>query len=225
MINKFWKKHEGETALIIGNGPSLEKTPLEALMNKYVSFGANKIYGRNVKPNYLTCVDQDMLHDVVPWLIEHKSYDPHVFVPRNIPLPGASQLNVVIEAGFSKDASQKVVLGGTVTNVNLQLAYYMGFRTVLLVGIDHRYSKTGHDGKPGSKFVASGADPDHFEMYDGTPYFEPGKIYNRPELDAVAKYTYPLANAFFRDDGREIINLTPDSAVECFRKESVDKWI
>jgi len=224
VIQDFWNKYTGETCVVIGNGPSLEQTPLDKLGEKYLMFGANKIYGRGFVPNFWTCVDQDMLHDCIPWMLSHE-YNAYKFVPRNIPLPGASQLNVVIESDFSLDASEKVVIGGTVTYVNLQLAYYMGFTTVLLVGVDHTYPKTGKNGKPGSKFIAQGDDPDHFKMQDGSPYFEPGKLYNRPELDAVAKYTYPMAAMAYEKAGRKIINLTPESALSVFEKQGFDKWV
>ncbi len=225
MIQDFFNKHKGETCVVIGNGPSLATTPLGKLARNHHAFGANKIYGTNFIPEYWTCVDQDMLHDTIPWLLAHPEFESEKFVPRNIPLPGAHQLNVVIESGFSKDASEKVILGGTVTYVNLQLAYYMGFETVLLVGCDHKYPKSAASGRPGSKFIAEGSDPDHFKMADGSAYFEPGKIYNRPELDAVARYTYPMARLAFEHAGRKIINLTPGSALSVFSKGRFEEWL
>jgi hypothetical protein len=214
-------KHEGETAVIIGNGPSLDDTPLEKLGDKYTTFGANKIYLYPFTPNYYFCVDQDMLHDCVPWLMQN-DYDPdNIFLPRHIPFSGRIGLNVVIEPGFSLNPIRKVVLGGTVTFVEMQIALFMGFETVLLVGCDHRYPKTAHDGKPGSKFIAKGEDPDHF----GSEYFEPGKMYNRPELDAVAKHTYPTAKIAFEQRGGKIINLTPDTALEVFEKDTWENWL
>ena len=227
MLQDYKDKHRGETCLIIGNGPSLEKTPLKELCAKYVSFGANKIYGL-VTPTYWTCVDVDMLHDCGEWVIKHPGWKPEArFVTRGFPLPGSEQLNVVIAQGFSTDAAKAVIIGGTVTYVNMQLAYYMGFTTALLVGLDHKYPKTSK-GRPGSKFIASGDDPDHFRMPDGSPYFAPGKIYNRPELDAVAKYTYPTAWNAYTAGGRSIVNLTPDSALHAyglFEKGTFDEWL
>jgi hypothetical protein len=222
VIIDFKDKHKGEACLVIGNGPSLEVTPLDQL-EKYPAFGANKIYGRGFTPEYWTCVDRDMLHDCIPWMLEH-----HVlcdkFVPREIPLPGSHQLNIVVESGFSKDASEKVVIGGTVTYVNLQLAWYMGFTTVLLVGVDHKYPKAAAAGKPGSKFIAAGDDPDHFKMADGSPYFAPGRIYNRPELSATERY-YAQARQVFEQGGRKIVNLTPGTALDVFEKQSWSKWL
>lgn len=226
MIEDFKGKHKGETALIIGNGPSLDVTPLAELIDKYVSFGANKIYGQIYNPRYWVCVDSNMLHDCIPWVLENWSDAawPGKFVPRDIPLPGSHQLNVVIESGFSKDAAEKVVIGGTVTYVNLQLAYYMGFKTVLLVGVDHKYPKAAAKGKPGHKMIAEGDDPDHFKMSDGSPYFTPGRIYNRPELSATEHY-YAKARAVFESEGRKIYNLTPGTVLHVFEWQDFSKWV
>ena len=222
MIQDFKDIHKGETCVVIGNGPSLETTPLPELCSKHLAFGANKIYGIGVYLAYWTCVDQDMIHDCLPWVLAHPLSFQERFVPRNIPLPGAHQLNTSIESGFSKDASEKVVMGGTVTYVNLQLAWYMGFSTVLLVGVDHRYPKASVGGKAGYKFIAEGEDPDHFKMADGSPYFTPGRLYNRPELNE--RY-YSTAKLVFEQAGRKIINLTPDSALNVFEKQDWSAWL
>lgn len=215
-------KHKGETCVIIGNGPSLDDTPLEKLGEKYITFGANKIYMYPYTPNYYFCVDADMIHDCVPWLTAHPEFEPdNIFLPKGVPYPGRIGLRVVVEPGFSLNPMKKVIIGGTVTFVELQIAHFMGFDTALLVGCDHRYPKTGQDGRPGSKFIAKGDDPDHF----GEGYFEPGKMYNRPELDAVAKLTYPNAKMAYEQHGKKIINLTPDSALDVFEKDTWENWL
>lgn len=232
MIQDFQDIHEGKTAVVIGNGKSLEgmKGELKALGSKYHTFGANKIYGLPYLPDYWTCVDRDMLHDCIPYVLENWPViedAPKIFTPRDFSIPGGNSLNVVIEPMFSVDASEKVILGGTVTFVNLQLAYYMGFATVLLVGLDHRYPQAA-TGVPGSRFLAKDdEDPDHFEMEGGEPYFSKNRHYNRPELDNVAIYTYPMARKAYERAGRRLINLTPNSALgeDVFKKQKLSKWV
>lgn len=224
MIQDFRDTRKGDVCVVIGNGPSLDETPLVELHKKYLTFGANKIYGREFMPIFWTCVDQVMLTDCIPWVMEHSGFISEKFVPRDVPLPGSHQLNISIESGFSKDAAEKVVLGGTVTYVNLQLAWYMGFSTVLLVGVDHKYPKASAGGKGGYKFIADGADPDHFKMADGSPYFTPGRLYNRPELTANERY-YAAAKLIFEQAGGRIINLTPNSALNVFPKGKFAEWL
>lgn len=226
MIADFKNLYRGETCLVIGNGPSLDETPLEGF--KYKTFGANKIYDSLTHPQFVpdfwTCVDTDMLHDCLPWILEHPEFNPHKFVPREFAFPGANTLNVAIGRPLSKDAGEYVALGGTVTVVNLQLAFYMGFSTALLVGVDHRYPKRGRDGAPGTKFIGDGDDPGHFQSKTGA-YFSKGKIYNRPELDATASISYPAARKLFEQNGRKIINLTPGSALDVFDKDDFKNYV
>lgn len=228
MIQQFKDIHKGETCVIVGNGPSLDETPLEQLAEKHTTFAANKIYDcaahPNFDPTYWTCIDEMMLTDCIPYLLAHPEFMAERFVPRHIPLNRAHGLNPEVAIGFSKDVAEKVFLGGTVTYVNLQLARYMGFVNVLLVGIDHKYPKSTANGKPGSKMIANGEDPDHFKSKTDA-YFSPGKIYNRPELDAVERYFFPLAKQEFSRAGGKIINLTPNTAEQVFEKGKFEKWV
>lgn len=225
MITKYKNKYAGETCVIIGNGPSLDDTSLYELGKKYVTFGSNKIYQYPFTPTFYLCFDRDMLHDCVPWLLDNRNYQPDaIFVPRSYPVPGSIGLNVAYSLGFSPDASEGVYIAGTVTMIALQLAYYMGFTKALLVGLDHKYKKTGNDGRPGSKFVAHGSDPDHFQG-QGDPYFTPGRIYNRPELDAVASKSYPLALSFWEKDGRRIVNISASTALDVFDRDSEESYL
>lgn len=227
MLADFKNLYKGDTCVVIGNGPSLDETPLEELAAKYKAFGANKIYDSachpDFQPDFWSCCDTDMLHDCLPWILEHPEFTSHKFVPREFAFPGANTLNVAIGRPISTDAAEYVALGGTVTVVNLQLAYYMGFTTALLVGVDHRYPKRGHDGAPGTKFIGDGDDPGHFKSKTGA-YFSKGRIYNRPELDATASISYPAARRMFEKDGRKVINLTPGSALDVFEKGSFKQW-
>lgn len=228
MIQQFKGLHQGETCLIVGNGPSLDQTPLEELAEKYPAFAANKIYDSRqhpgFDPTYWTCIDDLMLTDCIPYLIAHSGFMAERFVPRHIPLPRAHLLQTEVAIGFSKDAAAKVFLGGTVTYVNLQLARYMGFTTALLVGVDHRYPKATTEGKPGSKMIATGDDPDHFQSKNDA-YFTPGKLYNRPELDAVERYFFPLARQEFSLAGGRVVNLTPNAAEQVFEKGKFEQWL
>lgn len=228
MIQDFWNALKGQTVLIVGNGPSLDKTPLEKLAQKYQSFGANKIYDSLNHPDFIpdfwTCVDNEMLDDCIPFIQEHPEFNPIKFVPRTRQFKGANLLNVKIGEPVSADASEYVVLGGTVTIVNLQLAYFMGATTALLVGVDHNYPRRGYDGAPGSKFVGDGEDLGHFQSKTGA-YFSKGKTYNRPEIDATGSISYPAVGRVWKADGRKIINLTPGTKLDAFEKQDFRKWL
>ena len=61
---------------------------------------------------------------------------------------------------FAIDARERLWEGATVTYVALQLAFYMGFNPVILIGVDHSFSTKG---KPNTTVVSQGDDPDHFD--------------------------------------------------------------
>src|SRR5688572_12873941 len=132
MIQDFKDKHKGETAVIVGNGPSLNDVSLEDLAAKYITFGANKIYDLPFEPTYWACGDSVMLTECVPWLIDHPGFNPYIFLPRDIPLPGAHQMTLKVEVGFSLDAAANIFMGGTISYINMQLAKYMGCSRLLL---------------------------------------------------------------------------------------------
>jgi hypothetical protein len=111
---------------------------------------------------------------------------------------------------FSFDPKNWIYEGGTVTYVALQLAYFMGFKTILLVGLDHYYQYTG---LPNEEVVMEGNDTNHFVGN----YFPPGTKWNNPDL-VQSEISYTEARRVFEEDGRRIINLTPNSGESVFEK-------
>ena len=215
-LKRLKDAYKGDTCVIIGNGPSLRDVDLESLPFK--TFGANMLID-DYYPTYLTCVDQLMLHSFVPEVDVSKS--DLVFVPAGYPVPGTVRLNIKINMDFSRDPTEQVFLEGTVTYVNMQLAYWMGFRRALLVGMDHNYPGAGVGGKPGTRFIQDGPDQDHYS----TNYFKHGRIYARPALEHVAKYTFPMAKRAWEGDGREIINCSTFTTLKVFPTEKLEKFL
>jgi len=103
-----------------------------------------------------------------------------------------------------------VGVGYTQTYVNLQIAYWIGFRTVLLIGIDHDY----------------GSEDRHF--YKDS---EIDEYYPLPDDERVATITagadevYRLAREAYEADGRRIINLTPNSKTDVFEFGDIEGWM
>lgn len=215
-LTRFKDIHKGETAVIIGNGPSLDKTPLGELAEKYITFGSNKIYRKPFTPDYYAMIDREMIEACLPL---PKNFTPQSFIRAEYCT--GNPIYPIVVNGFSLDINNFVVMGGTVTYVLLQIAHYMGLDTVLLVGVDHSYvtqKLTGH------KFVAGSKDPDHFTCEDGKPYFETGKTFNAPELQNTAA-NYAIAKELFEKQGKRIINLTPETKLDVFEKDTWSNWI
>lgn len=218
-MKKLENRHVGETCVVIGNGPSLKDTDLNKLAKKYPTFGSNRIYLYPFVPTYYAVADSIMVASCLLDIQKPEFKPDAMFLSREVPLKGAIHLNYVVKNGFSKNPGHEVIIGGTVTYVLLQLAYWMGFKRVLLVGVDHSYPGAGVGGLPGTRFIQEGEDQDHFSK----DYFMPGMVYNRPELEATERY-YWLAKEVYEADNRKIINLTTNTRLLVYDKDNVKKY-
>jgi hypothetical protein len=207
--------HAGKRCVIIGNGPSLNKTDLGLLGNE-VTFGLNRIYLMFDKLGFETT-----FHVVVNRLVVEQCADdfrrikaPLFTTMRNMDLLGTAPtvgfLSDLAGPRFSTNIAAGIWQGSTVTYVAMQIAYYMGFSEVILVGVDHRFAVNG----PNHQLVVSdGPDASHFDPN----YFGKGFKWELPNLDA-SEVAYRLARAAFEKDGRRIVDATVDGALTVFPK-------
>lgn len=202
-----------KTALIIGNGPSLADIPNEFL-SKYPTFGSNRVYLK-FTPDYYACVNPLVIEQ---YYTEIARMDSIKFIRASHThlVPGSIGLHKSTQAPFSTDPLVWYHEGWTVTFVLMQLAYWFKYRRIGLIGVDHRYT---FDGKPNQELKAQGADVNHFDP----DYFAAGTKWNAPDL-ARSQQSYRIAKAVFERDGREIINLTPGSALTVFECEDWQTW-
>jgi len=214
-LKRFKEIHRGQTCVIIGNGPSLNDTELNRL--HFPTFGSNQIYRLPFTPTYYSIVDEEMMKACLPLPEEFKPKEMFIRAEAGVGNP----IYPIVVRGFSVSIDNFVVIGGTVSYVLLQLAFYMRFHTMLLVGMDHHYPKSSKYGRV--RFTAKGNDPDHFKTVDGKPYFEEGKVYNPPELEGVEMY-YLIAKDLFQQQGCRVLNLTPGSKLNVFDKDKLENW-
>jgi hypothetical protein len=208
-FNNLHNKHVGETCIVVGNGPSLRNVPDEFLCT-YPTFGTNRIYLR-FTPDYYVAINPlviDNNRDEIDLLMCPR------FIRGGMGL-GGYQLQRSSIAPFSFEPLKWVHEGWTVTYVCLQLAYWMGFTTVLLVGVDHRYT---FNGKPNEKRRMEGDDPNHFD-----PDYFRGQEWNNPDLARSEDY-YEIARDVYAQAGRRIVNLTEGSALDVFEKGTIAEW-
>ena len=201
--------------LIIGNGPSLKDIPVEFLQS-YPSFGSNRIYLLDgFTPTYYAATN--------PLIVEQFSDEINVldcmkFVgesQRHL-VPGAFPLHMTSRLSFSHHRDEPIYEGYTVTYVLLQLAYWMGYQQVGLIGVDHRYKYTGSPNQV--KEMTQENDVNHF----APGYFAGYKRHN-PDL-AKSENSYNLARREYMAAGRRIVNLTPGSALTVFDREDWQSW-
>jgi hypothetical protein len=114
---------------------------------------------------------------------------------------------------FSVDPGHHMYSGQSVTLINLQLAYHLGFEEVVLIGMDFSYTVPSDAVVEGDIITSTSDDPNHFHP----DYFGPGKVWKDPKLDRVLA-NYALAKQIFEADGRRILNATAGGKLELFER-------
>ncbi|GAH04333.1 unnamed protein product, partial [marine sediment metagenome] len=207
-----------ETCFILGSGPSMNKTPLNLLKNKLI-FGCNTSFKLNdVKFSYYVVSDvfvwdkryETFMNLGVPlflpgsaarsYLSKKSFYDENGVEP--IPLKDAGQLSA--KKSISKDLTMGLYWSETVIGCAIQIAYYMGFDKVSLLGCDCDYSGVHHfDGSKTDYTRGGGASGDWSDVFNG----------------------YRICKKDFEEDGREIVNSTVGGKLEIFKRQTVEDVI
>ncbi|MDJ0510392.1 MAG: DUF115 domain-containing protein [Crocosphaera sp.] len=226
-LEQFKNLHKGESCFIIGNGPSLNKMDLTPLQ-KVHTFGLNKIYlifeKVDLNLSYHVSVNPYVVEQSInnfislscPSFLSFKSFCLYqkkqmnkLKVPENIYFIGEGS-----NCSFSLDISEKIDKGYTVTYTAMQIAFYMGFKQVFLIGVDHSF-KT--EGKPNEKQVLKGDDLNHF-----SPNYFANQEWQLPDLEG-SELAYRMAKFTYERSGRKIYDATVDGKLDIFPKISYEK--
>jgi len=209
-------RHSGERCVLVANGPSLNRMDLSFLRGETV-IGLNKIFLGFRKfhfyPRYYVSVNRKVLEQSAEAIARLNCVK--FISDRADGLLAEDALTYRINTTrapyrFCHDISQGVHEGWTVTYAALQIAYYLGFSEVVVIGMDHRFA---YNGAPNQAQRLDGPDPNHFSP----DYFGHGQQWNNPDL-AHSEESYDIARTEFERDGRRIIDATVDGACTVFEK-------
>ena len=216
-LEAFKDIHKGKRAFIIGNGPSLKQTDLTKLKNEF-TFGMNRIYLLFPELGFSTtyfvaindlvieqCVDEIAALSIPKFIAWHSRRHFQHF-------PDELMFLYTTYTGpkFSRNITRRVWEGATVTNVALQLAFYMGLQQVVLIGVDHNFTNKGDANKT---VVSTGDNPNHFSAN----YFGKGFRWQLPDLD-TSEIGYQKARDAYRKAGREVMDATVGGKLTIFPK-------
>ncbi|KAA3642755.1 MAG: DUF115 domain-containing protein [Chloroflexi bacterium] len=213
-------KHKGQRAFILGNGPSLKQTDVSRLKDEF-TFGMNRVYlafpDWGFHTSYFASINslvieqcaQDIRELPMPKFLSWRSR--HLIEPTEDTMFLHSTYT---SPKFSKDVRGRVWEGATVTYVALQLAFHMGFETVILIGVDHSFKSSG---QPNTTVVSQGDDPDHFDA----DYFGKGFRWQLPDLD-TSEVGYHMARQAYEADGRKVLDATIGGKLTVFPKVEYD---
>lgn len=224
--------HKGEIAFVIGNGPSLLIKDLEVLSKKKIfCFAFNRINlvfdKTSWRPSCYMASDRMIYRDNDPtiptvinenlplYLIGEAAYEgiPQKLKRDNVisfPIKPMSYYTKITD--FSENAMLYVIDGATITYSAIQMAYYMGFNKVYLLGVDFNYNKTVM--KNGRIIEGKGK-----TTYFDTKY-DPNNV-NAGYMDGMLQ-GYESAKKFCQTHDFKIINATRGGKLEVFERVNFD---
>ena len=206
--------YNDKRCFIIGNGPSLKKEDLERLKGE-ITFASHGIYfifdKTDWRPTYYCAQDCKLINDRISEIEEYCKDIPKFFgVVKDFHYPNFSKDDTIIVLlnepfvdgypKFSNDATNGFYEGMTVTYFNIQLAIYMGFKEIYLLGVDHSYT-------PGRE---------HFSDKD--------LITNTPQLDKTT-FSYKKAKQVCENYNIIIKNATRGGQLEVFDRVNFDSLV
>lgn len=215
-ISTLKDRHSGERCVLVANGPSLNNMELGFLKHETV-ISLNKIYLGFQKfcfyPRYYVAINEKVLKQGreqirVMNCVKFISSRAADYIPEN----GLTYHINTTEppARFCHDICKGVHEGWTVTYAALQIAYYLGFKEVVIIGMDHRYD---YSGAPNETRHMDGPDPNHF----CTDYFGGGQAWDNPDMER-SEESYRIARTEFEKAGRRIVDATVGGACTVFEK-------
>lgn len=180
-LRSLKNKYLGQRCFIVCTGPSLKKEDLDVLYNnEEITFSCNKIdkifEQTKWRPTFYCVTDEHYQHtlldtmNIVPsimqfyskesFLTTRKCKNPHVWLNTHRRLqPGKM---------FSYDLTDHINDYGTVTYDLIQLAVYLGFKYIYIIGCDHSYArqinKDGSVSINNSPSYFSGSDSENQEV-------------------------------------------------------------
>lgn len=210
--------YNGKRCFLIGNGPSLRVEDLELLKNE-ITFGANRIYrifdDTTWRPDYYVAFEPEYVTQNIEYLktvpvnrarfLNNRAYTENTENTYwiNCTSKFCIEKETTESIFFSEDISKSIGDGYSVTFTMLQIAIYMGFSEIYLVGMDHNKGnrKTTH-------------------YYKDAP-----KDYRTPTFWNGIEYAYTLAKEHADEKGILIANLTRGGQLEVFPRMEFDKVV
>lgn len=217
--------YKGEVAYILGNGPSVRLADLEQLNNR-LSFAMNRFhlsYAKHAfKPRYTVCVDDAMLEqhgEEIARECQSPLFMPEAFVGSGMPWTAAGNIVPFLyqPAGngavrLSDNPFTGVQDGASVVFVAMQLAVWMGAKTLVLYGVDHSFALPA-DYQGAGKTVTDQGEQNHFI----SGYRDKGEKWYPPDV-AKIEAGFSAAKAYGDAHGVRMLNATHGGKLEIFER-------
>lgn len=228
ILQRLKNEHREKRCFIIGNGPSLTIEDLDKLGNE-ITFASNRIFNifekTGWRPTYYLAVDSDLIkynYETIKSIQAEYIFLSNIYqIPPNDKSENIVYINEFakfpvnkwndVSAFVSEDVAKFFSIGYTVTFTAIQLALYMGFKEIYLLGVDFSYSIV-RDSK--GRITKNDNIKDYF---DGKKYHSTVLNYNS------VLHAYEVAEQYCRNHNVKIYNATRGGKLEVFKRVSFDE--
>lgn len=224
-LKKYKNLCKGEDCFIIGNGPSMTIDDLDTIYRLGIkSFACNKVYlafdKTKWRPDYFFVSDSKIINDI-DFQKTGLNKDNMFFPMKFKSSVGFGNYYALLEhdwlnhGDFSTDAHKGVYQCETIIAEAIQIAYYMGFQRVYIIGVDFSYNMQSVDKKKKTFVNGEG-------NYFIKNYSKPGEILNLGNEKSNI-LGFQAARKAFEDNDREIYNATRGGKLEVFTRKNLDE--
>lgn len=226
-------RHRGASCFVVGNGPSLTMADLTKMHQLgCMSFAFNKIFlsydQTPYRPTYYMVEDDLVLTSIRADLSVVVNSPSRILVPRHYAekLPAETRLAttyywLTYHTDYLPHRPRVTAWplhffwGATVTFSALQMAMYMGFNPIYLIGQDFSYGDPVPTRDNSDVVYATGKG--HFDPR----YYRPGDKHHAPKKEHQLK-AFEAIELFARDHGITIYNATRGGELEVFPRIALD---
>ena len=219
---KFKDIHKGKRCFIVATGPSLRVQDLDKLHeNGEICISMNRIFNifdkTQWRPDYYMIGDMEMIEDLseqiadlkLPYKFvatEPKSYWENPKSKGSIPYKLLLRGYIHNTPQFSANVERGVCHGTNITYLCIQLAVYMGFSKIYLLGVDFNYTPNVYDAA------------NHFEGCD-TPQ---NRIRLNPIYPEKVQLSYEVAKQYCDREQIHVYNATRGGKLEVYDRVDFD---
>ncbi len=225
-LEQFKNIYSGRRCFLIGNGPSLRIEDLNKLHeNGEICIGCNKIYQiydkTNWRADYLCMCDHRAINscakdipNISETVILGDTYQHHKveFLDNAFYVHLIGELFAPYKPGFSDDIVKGVYMGWNIVyDLMIQIAAYMGFSEMYLLGVDHHFSSNPYNDE--NHFIKDYFSEEEKRLVDRDP--------NAFNMEARS-LGFQRAEEYSRKNGFRIFNATRGGKLEVFERVDFD---